>query len=754
MAVRLHLKIGLVPEQDRLESSPDALLVTEPNVGSVSRSKGSLFIVVTCRPGHGGKPREAAALVADTIRREYYYDESAGIPHCLEKAIRNADRRLRHGREGSGLVPGSLGVVVAVVRGHELYVATTGDAEAYLVRQARLLTLPDEERGEGLPTGGDARVDVWRGDIAVGDTLLLVSGNLTRVIGTDELKNAVVTLHPQSAVEHLHHLFMAGGGTGSDGLLAIEATEIALTRSERRPVAVRAPEPLAGAPDRSPIPLADPLVGAASAVQDRAREARVAAGGALITLIDRFTDVLPRRGARYRQITPLSSRREAQRRAALALLSFLGVVLLLGVGIWYLGGALGRDERISTVNAGESALAAAEQRLDQVFGDADLIDNDEDRALRLLREAWTELGKAEQAGVSAGRLRPLREQAAVGLDQLYGVKHNGARTVFRYDQALSPNVDMQDLVRGPDGAAYAIDTSTKSVLRLTLDPTAVVPIITAVAEGAEGIGEPWQLAVGGPDLLVTDRGGRLWRWRPSNAAGGGTLSPVHVGGETAWGRDMRDTGTYLVDAESGLYNFYVLDPSSRQILRYLPAADGSGFPSPPTGYLASETNVSGWRELYIDGDIYALKADGVIRHENGRTDDFELEDPPGADDIRSDPEFRHIVGIGARKIGQLFIWDAAYGRILVFDKENGDFVDQFIPDPPTPAFEDLRGMFVVERAAEQAPLLYWLLEDRLMVSALEQEVPAEASPSPSASESGSPAVGSPAASPSPSAAAP
>jgi hypothetical protein len=106
MAVRLHLKIGLVSEQDRLESSPDALLVTEPNVGSVSRSKGSLFIVVTSRTGHGGKPREAAALVADTIRREYYYDESAGIPHCLEKAIRNADRRLRHGREGSGLAAG------------------------------------------------------------------------------------------------------------------------------------------------------------------------------------------------------------------------------------------------------------------------------------------------------------------------------------------------------------------------------------------------------------------------------------------------------------------------------------------------------------------------------------------------------------------------------------------------------------------------------------------------------------------------
>jgi hypothetical protein len=323
MAARLHLKIGLVAERDRMESSPDSTLVTEPSVGSTSRSKGSLYVVITAGPGSGGRPHEATRVVADTIRREYYYDESAGIPICLQKALRSANRRLRHGREGHGLAAGSIGAVVAVVRGYELYVASTGDAEAYLVRQARLLTLPAEDRGEGMPTAEDVRVGVWRGEIAVGDSLILVSGNLTRTVGTDELKNAVVTLHPQSAVEHLHHLFVAGGGTGSDAILALEATEVAATRTDRKLVPVRAPEPLAGAPERSPIPLADPLVAAASAVQDRAREAREAAGGAVFGLVDRLTELLPRRGTRYRHIAPQSSRREAQQRAAIAFLSLL-----------------------------------------------------------------------------------------------------------------------------------------------------------------------------------------------------------------------------------------------------------------------------------------------------------------------------------------------------------------------------------------------------------------------------------------------
>ncbi|HEV3485381.1 MAG TPA: hypothetical protein VG106_08240, partial [Vicinamibacterales bacterium] len=132
MSTRLALKYGLVSEEDRLSNSSDAMLVTEPTTGSKLRTKGSLYLVVSCRVP-GAKARDACRLVADTIRREYYYDESAGIPIVLEKAIRAANRRLRHSREGGGLGAGSIGVAAAVVRGNELYVATFGEAERYLI---------------------------------------------------------------------------------------------------------------------------------------------------------------------------------------------------------------------------------------------------------------------------------------------------------------------------------------------------------------------------------------------------------------------------------------------------------------------------------------------------------------------------------------------------------------------------------------------------------------------------------------------
>ena len=114
-------------------------------------------------------------MVADTIRNEYYYDESAGIRQCLIKVLGIANKRLTHQRDRYGLghqgeAVGPIGVAVAVVRGRELYVATVGPAEAYLIRQARLSTLPDPNGERGLPAM-ELEPEVWRGELNVGDSL-------------------------------------------------------------------------------------------------------------------------------------------------------------------------------------------------------------------------------------------------------------------------------------------------------------------------------------------------------------------------------------------------------------------------------------------------------------------------------------------------------------------------------------------------------------------------------------------------------
>jgi hypothetical protein len=740
MAVRLQMKLGVVAAEDRLTDSPDTIVTHEPSTGSMARSKGHLYLLVTSRvPGH--RARDATRLVAATIKEEYYYDESAGIRVCLAKAITAANKRLAHQRDRFGLGhsadgSGPIGVGVAVVRGNELYVATVGPAEAYLIRQARLSTLPDPHRERGLPAG-ELDLDVWRGEIAVGDSLVLVSPNVMARLGPDELKDAMVTLHPQSAMEHLHHRFAAADGFGSDGAIAFEATEVSSTQQQRTLVPVRPAEPLAGAPDRSPIPLADPVADGMAAVQAGANRARAAAGSLFDRAVLGLQDLLPRRQPAYRRVTPLSARRESQRRAAVALLAFVVVATSLGVGIYVFGGQ-GPKEAITSVTAGERALRDAREAIAEVFGPGvDLVEDDPPRALALLSAAYASLDDAAAAGVSAATIRPLRAEVVAGLDELYGVRPVAWNLLYAFpplDPATSTASDIGNVIEGPDGAPYVLDRGTASVWRIDL-ATGSAALIYRLGTNTAGAveGAPKFIATGGPDLLILDDQNVLWRWRPSDAAGAGTTTRVRVNGSASWGDDIRDIGTYLRRADAGLYNLYIVDPSEQQILAYSPAADGSGFPARPTGRLAARRSVDTMTSLYIDGDIFVIENGVIERFVSGNSGGWEATDP---DDIllRRAPTYTRIASGSGRREGQLYAYDPSNRRVVAFDKATGDYVEQYRLAGGDPAWADMRGMFVRPGLEGDPAVLYWAGPEGLYESVLVAvpDVPA-ATPSPSAS---------------------
>jgi hypothetical protein len=341
--------------------------------------------------------------------------------------------------------------------------------------------MPEHEPGDGLPAADGLRVDVWRGDFSVGDSLVLCSRNLVGVVGTEELKNAVVTLHPQSAVEHLHHLFVAAGGQGSDAVLAIEASEVSLARVEHRLVPVTPSEPLAGAEPRSPIPLADQFAGAAAAVSDRAGAARGAMRDAFSGGLNSLLDLMPQRRTTLRRIVPAANRRETQRRAAMAVLAFLGVVAILGVALWAWGGPLrGSEDAAPLITEGEQAYGAARDKADQVLGSANMLANDRPGAQRLLREAWADLDRAAEAGVDAAAIGQLRARLATGLDQLYSTYRATSAPVFsvaegteisglttrRTSSSAGPwSASTPGRVRRRSSSAWATGAATESVRR-------------------------------------------------------------------------------------------------------------------------------------------------------------------------------------------------------------------------------------------------------------------------------------------------
>ncbi len=743
MAARLQLKLGAVTDHDRLPDSPDTIVVVEPSVGSVGRTKGNLYLLVTSRVA-GNRAREATRMVADTIRNEYYYDESAGIRQCLIKVLGIANKRLTHQRDRYGVghedeASGPIGVAVAVVRGRELYVATVGPAEAYLIRQARLSTLPDPNGERGLPST-ELEPEVWRGELNVGDSLCLVAANVVAKIGTDALKDALVTLHPQSAIEHVHARFVAADGHGSDGAFAFEATEVGATHKAKTLVAVRPAEPLAGAPDRGPIPLADATVGAAAAVGAGAARARDAAGNGFQRWIWKLQDLLPRRRPPKRKVTAATSRLETQRRAAVALLAFIAVASALVVGVYAVGGSVLRQpgEEIRSVTIAQRAFQDAQDALAAVSGpDVNLIEDDRRRAMELLNVAYQKLDEAEEAGYPLSEITPLRQQVKAGLDRLYGVVFVRSNDAYRFPADKA--VKLTTLVRGSDGAPYVLDTANKTVWRIDVGKKTASPIAKS-GQRASGtkVADPKLLLTGGPDVLVLDTKNNLWRWRPADSKGKGTLVRINIRDSATWGSDVNVMSTFVANFDAAFYKLYLVDPSEQNIMVLSPANDGSGYPLKPTGRLPTDRPVDGITDLLIDGDIYVAENGAVARVIPATS--WTAKAPDDAQ-IRPDPKYTMIAaperpdGGSTKGIGAIYAFDETNHRIVAFNKSNGDYLEQYQLQAGEDGWSGLRDFLVLPGADADAPkTAWWLSDDGIHTAVLEQADGQGASPSPGASQ--------------------
>jgi hypothetical protein len=743
LAVRLQLKLGAVTDQDRLPDSPDTVVVVEPTVGSVARTKGNLYLLVTCRLP-GPRAREATRLVAEAVRNEYYYDESAGIRQCLVKVLGSANKKLAHQRDKLALGTGAdgtgpIGVAVAVVRGRELYVATVGPAEAYLIRQARLSTLPDPNGERGLPAN-ELTPEVWRGELTVGDALCLISANMMATVGADTLKDALVTLHPQSAVEHVHARFAASDGRGSDGAIAFEATEVGATYKQKTLIPVRPAEPLAGSPDKGPLPLADSVAAGAAAVGGGAARARDAAGNGFQRLVWKVQDALPRRAQGPRKVSATSTRLESQRRAAVALLAFIAVAAVLGGGIWLIGSKAPKvDVVLNSVTAAQQAFDAAQQALDTLTNAGqDILTSDPQQALQLLRTANQQLTLAEQAGYPATATAPLRAEVNAGLDQLYGVVHVASTAIFTFP-ASAGAVHLTTVVQGSDGAPYLLDTGTQTVWRIDVAKKTAAPVYRSGQKvGSAKVGDPKLITVGGPDILILDVKNVLWRWRPIGTAGKGTLVKVNIPGSTTWGADVQVLGTFVSNFSQAFYKLYVVDPSQQNIMVLSPNSDGSGYTTSAVPRLPASRDVSAITSLLIDGDIYATEAGAVERLiPSGGWKPGSLPDT----DIRPTANYTTLVspnlpdGTYSKGTGTIYAVDAQNDRVVAFSKNGGKYLAQYAPVAGGVSWADLQDIDVLPSLGADVPnTMWWVSSTAFYTTTLIDTKPSpSASPVPSSS---------------------
>ena len=471
--------------------------------------------------------------MAEPIRDAYYYDESAGIVVCLEKAIRAANKKVLHQRDRLG--------------GDERRNERTDRGRPGRGSGQRAVRR-DRRAGRGLSDPAGPPVDPARSEPGPGAALqrpraerlagrdqrrrllVIASENLVARIGLDELKDAVLTAPPP-----------VGRWSRSTPASRRPAEAAATRRSRSRRPRSRpppgsagscpspAPEPLAGTPDRSPIPLADSVTGAASTIQESAGRATAADGGA----VGRGFGQLPRSPAPAQAEPAVGDPRLQPGRDPAAGRDRRPRLRRPGPrpGRRHLGHNFvkGSPTDLSSITAAQrSPSRRPRPTLSQVSGPGlDLVKNDRTGPSSSSTDAWQQLDAAEKAGI-----------ATVGHGAPPGPGPGRARRALPDDLGRS-TVDVSFATANPAlDLTRARPRSRRRAVRPRPGDQGGLP---GRPQDRPGRGDrqgrrAWSgrqdrraalfITPGRPDLLILDAKNVLWRWRPSDATGRGTIVKV------------------------------------------------------------------------------------------------------------------------------------------------------------------------------------------------------------------------------------
>ena len=741
MSNRFSTRIGLPSADERPPNAFDLVAFEEPAVGARARTKGSLFVLAQLT---GGNPNLARATreTIDALTQDYYYDLSAGVIVALGKALGAANRRLYHQRRRLA-IPRRCGVsiVAVVVRGREAHVARLGPASAVIVRDGRMYEVPppppvheEDPRVRQRRVAGtlgealEITPYTWQGGLAAGDRIALLSRNLAHVVGVDELKHALATMRPSQAVEHLQQVFAIRGGTASDGLLAIEITELAPTATTHQLEPVRPAEPFAGLPDQSPVPLADAIGRGMHRAGDAAEATKGALGRAILTVLSWILAFVPRRRPAYPRSIPRTADLEQGRRRRAGLAGMVGVAGLLAAGVTVAAlPSIAPTDAIPRATIAREAIEAASdlvRRVDQRVAGADLVDRDPELATALLADAHAATERAAEAGVPDGELRLLRARIEGRLDDLYRVTRIPEPDVVVDLAEAFDEVDAADMVAASDGSLWILDAGRGRIVRLdpTEGTTELVYRAGQALETGDVPGDPWLIATAATDVVVIDRARAAWRIdlveripRRMTLNGAETLSS-----------DTRLIAALQHRPPLEIFNLYAVDPDSGEIDRWSPpAVIPVNYPDPPGEFLADRPDLdpADARDLRVDVNAWLLHADTVTRVDFGSPRsqaDYSLDPPPDAE-LRPGLDYRLLDGatIGDREL--LYVYDAAHRRLIAFQRADGSFVRQWLPPDAGPgagALDDIRD-FSVASVADGPPFVLLLTERMVLRLILE-----------------------------------
>jgi len=738
MSNRLATRIGLPVEEERASDALDVLRFREPTTGAEVRTKGSLFLLAQVTRGDAAM-RRAAREALEAIEHDYYYDLSSGALGSLGKAMANANRRLYHQRGRLGIPRrAGLSVIAVVVHGRDAHVAKLGAAAAVIVRGDRMYELPPppqaaeedpriRQRRVAATLGEALEIEpyTWQGELAPGDRLALVSRNLAQVVGVDELKRGLVRLRPSQAVEHLQHLFQIRGGIGSDGIMAIEVVGLPATATTHRLEPVRPAEPLAGLPDQSPVPLADAIGAFLHRCAIVLDELQAVAGRGVLHLMSWILAFVPRRRPKFREVARTELREEGRRRR-LGLLGMAVVAVLIAVGSTVASlPSVRPTEAIPRAKVAAAAIAEAQALVTQIeerVDGKDLVRRNPEKAKGLLDDAFKALQRAAGAGIADSQLLALRTRVDRGLDDLYTVTRLTDVTVLADLGSSFENFQPLRMVAASDGSLWVAETGRGRVIRIDAKGRTEVVYRAGQKVGSRTLGQPWLIATAATDVVVIDRQRQAW------SLDLGQRQPRAI---ALAGIDAVGAGSTLLTALQNrppllIFNLYLVDAGNGTVRKWSPPVVlPVHFPSRPESFLTAKPDlpVASARDIVVDANVWLLQPSTVTRVNFGRPlsqADYSF-DPPPDRSVRPTLDYRLLseATVGEREL--FYVYDAANGRIIAYQRADGVFVKQWMAPrsgPNTGLLATVAGMTVLS-AADGPPTALLLAGNRIVRVVLE-----------------------------------
>lgn len=199
------------------QTNSDMISVTAPRSPFAPDARKGQLIVVVEAEGDVARGRQACTLVAETICEVFYADGSPSITSSLRQAVKAANAALyKYNFDAPPHKRTLVGATCAVIHGSDLFLTQVPPAQAFVAHTAKLRALPVPpswtngadpsavNRQGSLGTSLGSEPEFSCSLVQPGDTIVLCSSNVARLIGKHQAEQLICYSDGQAIAEELY----------------------------------------------------------------------------------------------------------------------------------------------------------------------------------------------------------------------------------------------------------------------------------------------------------------------------------------------------------------------------------------------------------------------------------------------------------------------------------------------------------------------------------------------------------------------